>query len=89
MSDIYVIKYALTDGIRKLSGCEIDGSGYAHRRGHFTGDWTERNHLYSYSDYRLTKGEALQAAVEKRDRKIASLKKQIKKLEAMVFEVKS
>lgn len=83
MTDIYVTKYALSDGItvRKED----------HREDQYI--WVEWSGTFN-GKMMLTKGEwfeskdaALENANSRRAKKIASLKKQIAKLEAMTFAI--
>lgn len=83
MGTYYLSKYALTDGIKKV---EVDVSpcvdGFVYIKGHWR--------VYKLGgDIHKTEAEALAAAEAMRVKKIASLKKQIAKLEAVTFEVKS
>jgi hypothetical protein len=68
---VYVTKYALTTGVFSLNAEIVDGK-YAKGGGHFLaeGDWW-------YSEY-----HAENKAKTMAEKKIASLKKQIEKLEA-------
>lgn len=77
---IFITKYALSGGV-KLADLHrpIDPNGYASTTEKWGG-------FYSKGDYRLTWPEALADCEAKRAAKIASLKKQIVKLEKMKFE---
>lgn len=81
---IWVIKYALTDGIAELEA-EIDHLGYA--SGHTDNDPTNFSSRFflSRNEYRTSYKEACLAAYAKRDRKIASLEKQIEALKKVKF----
>ncbi len=79
---IYVVKYALTEGIKELDA-EVE---------HFCGNPRVIERLspfkagvYEDYEYTFTLDEARARAYAMRDKKIASLKKQIKKLETMEF----
>jgi hypothetical protein len=79
---IYVINFALTSGIMCVDAepcsdispelMQYGRHGFAHKYGR---DWVK------------TREEAISAAEKMRDKKIASLEKQIEKLRAMTFEV--
>ncbi|HBE9079116.1 TPA: hypothetical protein KNG91_002039 [Serratia fonticola] len=80
---VYITKYALTAGVLKREG-EISESGSVQYR-----DPVHRGLLWAWhTDYRLTEAEALVKAEDMRKKKIASLKNQIAKLEAMTFTIK-
>ena len=81
---VWITKYALTDGIieGEVIGCKNDDlvfydgqikDGGEHLRKRF-GEWC------------ISKEEAIQKAEEMRQKKIASLKKQIEKLEEIRFK---
>ncbi len=77
--EVYVTKYALTDGIFRLR-CEIYDEGYAcqilpHGNGHFL----------TKKEYTLTLDAALKNAEERRIKKLKSLDKQFKKISALNF----
>lgn len=79
---VWITKYALTDGIICVEGKEM-----------FGGIWTKDenvclggNHFFERTEYHETKESAIEKAEEMRQKKIESLKKQIKKLEEMRFE---
>ena len=72
MITIYVTKYALTSGI-KSETAKIDPDGWA---------LVDRDY-FSKSEYALTMKDAIVQAKGKRDRKVASLKRQIEKFEKM------
>lgn len=84
----WVTKYALTNGVIKVSGKvdhenEISSTVFTYR---LPGDSYD---TYAHgNDWHRTEQEALERAEKMRARKIASLKKQIAKLEAMKFVVK-
>lgn len=82
----WITKYALTDGVIKVSGKvnhEISSRMFTYRLpGDFSDTYVHGN------DWHRTEHEALDRAEKMRAKKIASLKKQIAKLEAMKFVVK-
>jgi hypothetical protein len=72
----YLTKYALTQGVREMPrDAEIYKETYLSHEGVFTTEF--------YTD----PGAAVGAARSMRDKKIASLKKQIKRLEGLAFNV--
>lgn len=79
----YITRYALTVGIIKREG-EIADSGSFHYKD--PEEWGISS--IWHTDFRLTESEALARAEDMRKKKIASLKKQIAKLEAMIFTIK-
>ena len=81
----WVTKYALTDGIQKVSGTvrhETSSAMLSYPGG--CRDWPVSVHG---NDWHRTPEAALARAEEMRKNKIASLKKSIAKLEAMMFSV--
>lgn len=78
---VYVTKYALTDGIRLSEVVRLSpyDCKYISVRGYALSVMAGRNAHATWS-------EALAAAEQMRTKKIASLRKQIAKLEAMTFE---
>lgn len=78
---VYVTKYALTDGIRlsEVQRSYAVDCKYISVRGYTLSAVAGR-------DAHATWPEALAAAEQMRTKKIASLRKQIEKLEAMTFE---
>lgn len=74
----WITKYALTKGIQEVEG-KTDGDGYL-SYGKY-----DYNHAFRKEWYR-TREAAIKRAEEMRLKKIASLKKQLKKLEKMRFE---
>lgn len=75
---VYITKYALTKGILEREGEEQPG-GYARAKvGIFTNFFNSR-------EWYSTKQGAVKDAAQRRDRKIASLQKQIAKLEKLKF----
>ena len=74
---VYITKYALTRGILETDGATVEGipSMAETNFGYFHGD-----------DWHETKEEAIKRAEEMRTKKIASLRKQIEKLEALKFD---
>lgn len=76
---VWITKYALTDGI-------IETEGETNILGNFLiTKGTYRNMWFSYNNCFANKESAIQKAEEMRQKKIASLKKQIEKLEQMKF----
>ena len=73
----YVTKYALTSGIQELDLEPSDG-GYAYDTGRYRTQ-------YCRGEWHLAKSDAMAAAEAMRMRKIASLQRQVAKLEAMKF----
>lgn len=80
---IYVTKYALTDGINEL---EASKSEYSDGVVAVQPTTAFGKKYYHKNDYCLTKKDAIVKALDMRTKKIASLKKQIKRLEAMEFK---
>ncbi len=76
---IYVVKYALTDGIFEADA-DIDSKGRA-----FIRDAAVLGYICYPKEYDITLEDARFKAYAMRDKKIASLKKQISKLEKMEF----
>lgn len=80
---VYITKYALTEGIIEAEGepygLELEWVSASWDDGYKCGDF-EQGEWYD------TKERAIQKAEEMRQNKIASLKKQIEKLERMRFE---
>lgn len=83
----YVTKYALTTGIIRLkeSQAEISDSGYLYYRSSPLAVKTQVSPNDWYRDFR----EAEERALQLRARKVAALKKQIKKLTESKIEVKT
>lgn len=80
---VWVVKYALTDGVRRTAATKTSDNEYVLCR--------SINAFWSFKigkDVFLTEEEALQAAEKMRLKKIKSLQKQIKKLEEMRFDPK-
>ena len=78
---IFITKYALTDGIIEKEAMNVDDSNMMEVIG--GGD---RFNWYAHTgEYSLTRKEAVKRAEEMRLKKIASLKKQIAKLENLTF----
>lgn len=78
----YITKYALTQGIFEADGEESSAGGFRFR---FPGSYTSE---YVYGkDWHKTFPEALSRAEEMRKRKLASLNRQIKKLESIEFKL--
>ncbi len=81
---VWITKYALSSGITEadMSHCvNISDKMVADRR---PGQW---HATYHKPDWHTTKEEAIARAEVMRTNKIASLKKSIKKLEGLKFEV--
>ena len=81
MAKIFITKYALTKGIiEKESDIHSfrDGSKFAYVRGEFIGYKMIVDAFYNYES-------AIQRAEEVRKKRIASLKRQIEKLEKLSF----
>lgn len=76
---VWIVKYALTQGIieKEVRGCKNDM---------VADDTSYITAHYHKEDYCLDKQSALAKAEQMRQKKIASLKKQIEKLEKMKFE---
>lgn len=78
MTTIYVTKYALTEGVLRIDA-EIDPDGRANAGQHMA---------FRPSEYAQTESYAAEQFDNLRKRKIASLNKQLKKLESMKFKIK-
>lgn len=82
MAKVFITNYALTKGIIEKEA-EIhsyrDGSKYAYVRGEFIGYRMTKEAFYNHED-------AVRKAEEMKQKKIASLKKQIAKLEKLSFK---
>lgn len=74
----YITKYALTAGIYTREG-EAEGKHLSLNAGRSDAEF------YHNSEFHETKEEAIARAEEMRDRKIASLEKQLDKLRSMDF----
>ena len=72
---VYITKYALTEGILEITG---------QLGSHKTLLMTKIGYFYG-KDWHVSKGAAIKHAEEMWVKKIANLKKQIEKLEAMKF----
>ena len=81
----WVTKYALTDGIKCIVG-EISDCAPNMISEIKSGTWLSS--CFHGKDWHKTEAEAIARAEQMRVEKIASLKKQIAKLEAMKFEPK-
>ena len=84
---VWITKYALTDGIieaQQIPGSAYDGKEYAF----FVGKNSQyiTDFYIPYEELFWDKNSAIRQAEEMRQEKIASLKKQIEKLEEMKFE---
>ena len=86
---VWITKYALTQGIEEIDSnqvkeFEMADTGYlCFRR---NGKYSFEIEIYSQKEWYRTKESAIKKAEEMRQNKIASLKKQIEKLERMGFE---
>ena len=83
---VWITKYALSDGIEQINSENmkmfgIEGGYLSFCR--YAGSVPE---VYSKGNWHKTKEAAIAKAEEMRQKKIASLKKQIEKLEGMKFE---
>lgn len=80
MTTIYVTKYALSTGVVVMEAT-IDSDGYATapRSGWYT---------FHKGEYALTEADAVDQFNGMRVKRIASLNKQLKKLESMKFKLK-
>lgn len=78
MTTIYVTKYALTEGVLRIDAA-IDPDGWARSGQHM---------LFRYSEYAQTESYAAEQFEILRQKRIASLNKQLKKLESMKFKIK-
>ena len=84
-----ITKYALTQGIEEIDSnqvkeFEMTDTGYlCFRR---NGKYLYTTEIYSQKEWHRTKESTIKKAEEMRHKKIASPKKQIKKLEEMKFE---
>ena len=79
--DAWVTKYALTSGIRKISARACGSPG-------MIADTDERHFVTQYffnDEWHTSPADALAQAEKMRVRKIASLRKQIAKLESLDF----
>lgn len=80
--DIWVTKYALTAGIQRRDDCRIDDNDVAcNHISSSPGAWV----YLGRGDYATSPEAALADAEKRRAAKIASLKKQIAKLEKLTF----
>lgn len=78
---VWITKYALTKGILQEEGETFKGNpNYLMVKGYYSDFYGEGN------EWHRTKESAIKKAEEMRQKKIASLKKQIEKLEKMKFE---
>lgn len=81
MAKVYVTKYAISRGIEEIEReiYEVRDYDYSYIKYNF------HTFLYIGKDAFLDKSEAIKKAEEMKKRKIASLRKQIEKLEKMTF----
>ena len=78
---VWITKYALTDGIIKVEAEQDKLTyGFVVTEGAFKNEWFNRTDCFT------SRSSAIKKAEEMRQKKIASLKKQIEKLERMRFE---
>lgn len=81
METFFVTKYALTRGILEIKAIELDNGMIK---------CTVNSHTTYYHgegrEWHRTKDEAVKKANEMREKKLASLKKQIVKLESLSFD---
>lgn len=82
---LYITKWALTAGIKEREGVPLDGSKTRMAEvfktdGEFTAWFVLK------PDWHLTRQEAVKQAEAMRQKKLASLRKQLAKLEKMRFE---
>ena len=78
---VWITKYALTDGIIKVEAEQDKLTyGFVVTEGAFKNEWFNRTDCFT------SRNSAIKKAEEMRQKKIASLKKQIEKLERMRFE---
>lgn len=80
--EVYITKYALTQGIKKMEVEDVGDGMVAVKTGIFYGYYHGEGR-----EWHKTKEGAIKKAEEMRDKKIENLKKQIKKLENMKFDV--
>ena len=82
MAKVFITKYALTSGIKEME-LEIVKSNFSNSQDYVReGSWT---FFYIGKDVFLDKSEAVKTAEKMRKKKIASLRKQIEKLEKLSF----
>lgn len=74
---IWIVKYCLSEGIRKCEAI-LRGSGVATYE-EKPQDWLTKG------DYYFSETEARDEAVRRRDKKVQSLRKQLEKLEKLIF----
>ena len=80
----FITKYALTTGIQEVDAKEVGGpTKMITWKGE--SDWCESTAHYEGRDWCRTRESAISRADEMRVKKIASLKKSIKKLEVLEF----
>lgn len=82
---VWITKYALTDGIIESIAFKLTYRTYIVIP-KYRGTKLGVIRLMNILDYHVSKKSAIKEAEEMRQKKIASLKKQIKKLEGMRFE---
>ena len=83
MANIYITTYALTKGIWKRELLkEVNGMAVAKCPG-----WLNEEGYFHGNEWHKTLEQAMERAEEMRSKKIASLRKQIDKLEVMTFAV--
>lgn len=77
---VWCVKYALTQGISPVVGYEIEGGRFIMPKQYYQ--------CLGKNDWARTLASAKEAAEEKRLKKIASLRKQLEKLETYTAPVK-
>lgn len=79
LTKVFLVKYCLTDGILTEAEGVVDEDGKSVRvKGYYNGFYGK--------DWSLDKETATKMAKEKQKKKIATLQKQIKKIESITFE---
>ena len=79
---VYITKYALTQGIIEVDGGSVREVEIKDGRLRYKKSYTQ---VYCAGEWYTEKGMAVADAEHRKQKKIASLKKQISKLEAMQF----
>jgi len=81
MMKIYVTQYACSEAIRLVEGAEISPSRFRYK-------WKWYTQIAEKDAWFKTEKEALVDAEDRRQKRLASLRKQIEKLEKRVFKIK-
>lgn len=81
METFFVTKYALTQGILEIKAIELDNEMIKQINEGRTSYYHDEGR-----EWHRTKDEAIKKANEMREKKLASLKKQIVKLESLSFD---